>query len=71
MSETSEANSSKAEDTEPSCYIILQVVVVHQIEAEGQSDKIMSGMEMQMKQRCVIEQAQVEKMQPLTLTDIC
>lgn len=60
---TSEANGSKAGDIEPSCQIPLQVVV-HQMEANGQSDKITSGMEMQTKQRCVIEHVQVKKMQP-------
>ena len=72
LSTTSEANvSGKAEDTEPSCHIPLQVVVVCQMAAEGQSDKMTSGMEMQTKQRYVIERVQVEKMQPLTFIDAC
>jgi len=38
------------------------VVTVQQMAAEGQTDKIASDMEMQMKQRCVIEFLHEEKM---------
>ena len=37
--------------------------------AEGQSDKVVSDMEMCMKQSCVIEAPHVEKMAPLTFID--
>lgn len=39
--------------------------------AEGQSDKMPSGMEVQMKQRYATEFLQVEEWHPLTFIDDC
>mgnify|MGYP001860934035 CR=1 FL=1 len=47
--------------------VLLHVVAVRQMAAEGQSDKMASDMEVRMKERCGIEFLHLEKMAP---TDI-
>jgi len=47
--------------------ISLSFAAVRQMEAEGQSDRMVSDMEMSMTQRCVTEFLHLEK---LALTDI-
>jgi len=44
-----------AVEVEPSHYIPLHVVAVQQMAAEGQSDKMITEMEVHMKQRCGTE----------------
>ena len=48
-------------------HIYIYIHYIQQMAAEGQSDSIVSDMEVQMKQRCVTEFLRVEKMAP---TDI-
>ena len=50
-----------AVETELSSYIPLNSVVVRHMAREGQSDKLLSNMEVHMKQRCVTEFLQTEK----------
>ena len=52
---------------EPSTNILLHSVVVQQIAAEGQSDKMASDMKVHVKQRCIFELHLMDKMAP---TDI-
>ena len=47
--------------------ILLHLFAVQQMAAEGQSDRMTSGTEMQMKQRCVIESFYEEKMTPFDI----
>ena len=47
--------------------IPLHFVPVHKMASEGQSDKMMSDMEMQMKQRCVTEFLHAEKNAPIDI----
>ena len=54
-----------AVQVEPSTNILLHVVSVWQIVAKGQPDRMVSDMEVQMKQRWGIEFLHVEKMEPI------
>jgi len=47
--------------------ILLHVVAVQQMAAEGQSDRMASDMEVHMKQGCRIEFLHVGKMAPLAI----
>ena len=60
-STTTEADGGMAVEVEPSHNILLHSVAVQQMAAEGQSDKMASDMEMQMKQRCGVEFLRAEK----------
>ena len=65
---TSEADvGDMAVKAEPSHQYSIHVVAIGQIAAEGQPDKMMSDMEVLMKQRCVTEFLHAEKVAP---TDI-
>ena len=50
--------------------ISLSFAAVRQMEAEGQSDRMVSDMEMLMKQRCLVEFFHEEKIEKTALTDI-
>jgi len=56
-----------AAEVEPSQQLQLQFVAMQQTAAEGQSDKMMSDMEVRMKQRCVIGFLRAEKMAPINI----
>ena len=56
-----------AAEVEPSQQLQLQFVAMQQMAAEGQSDKMMSDMEVSMKQRCVIELKKKKKMAPINI----
>ena len=58
---TSETGSVEAE---PSCQYSITFSCMQQIVAEGQSDRMASDMEARMKQRCVSEFLQAEKIAP-------
>ena len=47
--------------------ILLHFVAVKQMAAEGQSNRMASNMEVQMKQRCVLEFFHAEKMAPIDI----
>ena len=57
----SEADGGMLVEAEPSHKYLLHVVVMQQMAAEVQSDKMASDMEEHMKQRCVTEFLHVEK----------
>jgi hypothetical protein len=59
--------TAMAGEVEPSCQQFVNFVVIQQIAAEGQPDKMESGME----QRCVTEFLHVEKMHSLMFIDAC
>ena len=56
-----------AEDETFHQYSITLPFCAIQVAAEGQSDTMASNMEVQMKQRCVIEVLNVEKMAPIDI----
>ena len=47
--------------------MLLHFVAMRQMAAEEQSDKMVSNMEVQMKQRCITEFLHVEEMTPLNI----
>jgi len=51
--------------------IPLHFTAVQQTATEGQSDKMVSDVEVNMKQRCVTEFLHVEKMAPIDIIDAC
>ena len=64
-----------AVEAESSTGILLNVVAMQQKEAEGQPDKMVSDIEMYMKQRYIIElfceEKKKKKWNPLTFIDTC
>jgi len=56
-----------AVEVEPSCQCCLSFVSVQQMATVRQSDKAASNMEVQMKQKCVIEFLHAETMAPIDI----
>ena len=56
-----------AGEVEPSHQYSIRFVAVQQMAAEGQSDKMASGVEVNMEQRCVIEFLHAETVTPINI----
>lgn len=61
----SEADGGMLVEAEPSHKYLLHVVVMQQMAAEVQSDKMLSDMEIHMKQTCAVEFFRVDKVTPI------